>query len=46
MKLVEKFKDYLAYRKQAQELHAMSDRDLQDIGIKRGDIDTLVRQSK
>jgi uncharacterized protein YjiS (DUF1127 family) len=37
--------NYLRYRQTADELHALSDRELADIGIARCDIPTVARQS-
>jgi len=38
-------KQYFAYREVYRQLSNMTDRDLRDIGISRGDIETIARQS-
>lgn len=43
MKLIKAFRQYLAYEKAEQELRALSDRDLADLGISRCDIHKVVR---
>jgi len=41
----EKLAAWRRYRAAVRELSELSDRDLSDIGIRRGDIETVVRQS-
>ena len=41
----EKLAAWRRYRDAVRELGELSDRDLSDIGIRRGDIETVVRQS-
>ena len=41
----EKLAAWRRYRGAVRELSELSDRDLRDIGIRRGDIETVVRQS-
>lgn len=43
--LTEKFNAWRRYRDAVRELSLLSDRDLADIGIRRGDIEYIVRQS-
>lgn len=43
MKLIKAFRKYLEHDRQVQELRAMTDRELSDIGIHRLDIPRLVR---
>ena len=43
--IAEKLSAWRRYRDAVRELSQMSDRDLCDIGIRRGDIETIVRQS-
>ncbi len=41
----EKLSAWRRYREAVRELSQLSDRELSDIGIRRGDIETIVRQS-
>ena len=41
----EKLSAWRRYREAVRELSQLSDRELSDIGIRRGEIETLVRQS-
>jgi len=41
----EKLAAWRRYRDSVRELSQLSDRDLSDIGIRRGDIESIVRQS-
>ena len=41
----EKLAAWRRYREAVRELNALSDRELSDIGIRRGDIETIVRES-
>jgi len=43
--IVEKLAAWRRYRDAARELSQLSDRELSDIGIRRGDIEIIVRQS-
>ncbi|HLJ69977.1 MAG TPA: DUF1127 domain-containing protein [Roseiarcus sp.] len=43
--LAEKLNAWLRYREAVKELAQLSDRELNDIGIRRGDIEFIVRQS-
>ena len=43
--ITEKFNAWLRYREAVKELSQLSDRELNDIGIRRGDIEFIVRQS-
>jgi uncharacterized protein YjiS (DUF1127 family) len=43
--ITEKLAAWRRYREAVRELNQMSDRELSDIGIRRGDIETIVRQS-
>ncbi len=43
--IAEKFNAWRRYREAVRELSQLSDRDLNDIGIRRGDIEFVVRQS-
>ncbi len=41
----EKLAAWRRYREAVRELSQLSDRELSDIGVRRGDIETIVRQS-
>jgi uncharacterized protein YjiS (DUF1127 family) len=41
----EKLSSWRRYREAVRELSQLTDRELSDIGIRRGDIETIVRQS-
>ncbi len=43
--LIAKFRAYLAYRRNCAILASLSDRELRDIGINRGDIEYAARQA-
>jgi uncharacterized protein YjiS (DUF1127 family) len=43
--IAEKLTTWRRYRGAIRELSGLSDRDLSDIGIQRGDIETIARQS-
>ncbi len=43
--IAEKLVTWRRYREAVRELHALSDRELCDIGIRRGDIEFLVRRN-
>ena len=43
--ITEKLNAWLRYREAVKELSQLSDRELSDIGIRRGDIEFIVRQS-
>ena len=43
--ITEKLNAWLRYREAVKELSQLSDRELNDIGIRRGDIEFIVRQS-
>jgi uncharacterized protein YjiS (DUF1127 family) len=43
--IAEKLNAWLRYREAVKELSQLSDRELNDIGIRRGDIEFIVRQS-
>ncbi len=43
--ITEKLAAWRRYREAVRELNQMSDRELDDIGIRRGEIETIVRQS-
>ena len=45
LSLTEKVAVWRRYRTSVRELNALSDRDLQDLGISRGDIETVARQA-
>ena len=44
-RISEKLAAWRRYREAVRELSQLSDRELSDIGIRRGEIETLVRQS-
>lgn len=43
--ITEKLNAWLRYREAVKELSQLSDRELNDIGVRRGDIEFIVRQS-
>ena len=43
--ITEKLSAWRRYREAVRELSQLTDRELSDIGIRRGDIETIVRQS-
>lgn len=43
--ITEKLATWRRYRDAVRELSQMTDRELSDIGVRRGDIETIVRQS-
>lgn len=43
--LLARYRAYAVYRESIRELNSLSDRELQDIGISRGQIDSIAKQA-
>jgi uncharacterized protein YjiS (DUF1127 family) len=46
MDILGKFRDWRAYRQTVRELSALSNRELSDLGLSRGDIYSIARRSR
>jgi uncharacterized protein YjiS (DUF1127 family) len=46
MDILGKFRDWRAYRQTVRELSALSNRELNDLGISRGDIYSVARRAR
>lgn len=46
MNIIGKFRDWRSYRRTVLELSALTDRELTDLGINRGDIPNVARRAR